>query len=338
MATHFSRITAALAGSAMIALGAASMAPAFAQEATNTTTSPTAEASGGSELPPYVIQDVTLSILNGNKVEQENATIDDVKKISNALTVQGNYKVKIPDSAKAGDYFTVEFYNGPDSNWQKNVRNIAPEGEDEDIVSIESEDGTTYKVELLKEACGVEFSFTLNSEIDGQSEDPNNFTYTDATPAPEGFEWTSAECSDSSSENVEPQPSDTSSPSTSSPIITSTAPEPGNTSGTAGEPGEPGEPGGSGSAGGTGNADSASTDAGAADSAPVAPVTSRDSQTVVSGGGFTDDAAMKKPQWTRSDGGESISVEDDEATGPEVNTGGRVDGLSFFEKVVNSLR
>ena len=63
---------------------------------------------------------------------------------------------------------------------------------------------------------------------------------------------------------------------------------------------------------------------------------SHDSQTVVSGGGFTDDSKQHNPKWNRSDGGESISVDDDEnAEGPEVNTGGEVQSQSFFTKVLN---
>lgn len=51
------------------------------------------------------------------------------------------------------------------------------------------------------------------------------------------------------------------------------------------------------------------------------------------GGGFTDDSANRKAELTRSGGGESVSVSDDEKVGPEVNTGGTVENLSFFQKV-----
>lgn len=50
-------------------------------------------------------------------------------------------------------------------------------------------------------------------------------------------------------------------------------------------------------------------------------------------GGFTDDSANKKAELTRSGGGESVSVSDDEKVGPEVNTGGAVENLSFFQKI-----
>ena len=50
-------------------------------------------------------------------------------------------------------------------------------------------------------------------------------------------------------------------------------------------------------------------------------------------GGFTDDSANKKAELTRSGGGESVSVSDDEKVGPEVNTGGTVENLSFFQKI-----
>lgn len=56
-------------------------------------------------------------------------------------------------------------------------------------------------------------------------------------------------------------------------------------------------------------------------------------QNGASGGGFTDDSANKKAELTRTGGGESVSVSDDEKVGPEVNTGGTVENLSFFQKI-----
>lgn len=50
-------------------------------------------------------------------------------------------------------------------------------------------------------------------------------------------------------------------------------------------------------------------------------------------GGFTDDSANRKAELTRTGGGESVSVSDDEKVGPEVNTGGTVENLSFFQKI-----
>lgn len=48
--------------------------------------------------------------------------------------------------------------------------------------------------------------------------------------------------------------------------------------------------------------------------------------------GFTDNSKKNNPQWRKSSGGESISVDDDKK-GPEVKTGGEGESQSFFDKI-----
>ena len=56
-------------------------------------------------------------------------------------------------------------------------------------------------------------------------------------------------------------------------------------------------------------------------------------------GGYTDDSKAHNPSWIRSDGGESISVsEEDDIAGPEVKTGGETEKGSFFSKVLSLLK
>lgn len=56
-------------------------------------------------------------------------------------------------------------------------------------------------------------------------------------------------------------------------------------------------------------------------------------------GGYTDDSKAHNPSWIRSDGGESVSVsEEDDIAGPEVKTGGETEKGSFFSKVLSLLK
>lgn len=51
------------------------------------------------------------------------------------------------------------------------------------------------------------------------------------------------------------------------------------------------------------------------------------------GNGFSDGSKSSLPEWRKSDGGESISIDDDDKVGPEVKTGGSVKSASVFDKI-----
>lgn len=373
MNKNISRIALAFAGTAMVTLGSVGVAgaqesstpsvedtttPSATQTATlsKTPTSPsvettvekasgedttpaTVQADSNGKLPDYSIQNVTLDILdNDGKAAKKDVSVEDIKNTpTDSFTVRGNYKLKIPGTAKKGDKLTIEFFNGEGGkNWEKNnVRPIPIEEGGEPYLDITSKDGQTYTVELLKEACGsiIETEFSLTSNLNGSNGESQKFDYTKATQAPKDVDWYGEKCSDTvdtvteSPSDDKPQPSDDkddNSTSTKTTKVEPTTPDPG-----AGQPGTPGtDPSNgentSGNAPATGNASGG------------APAHSHDSQTVVSGGGFTDDSKQHNPKWNRSDGGESISVDDDaDAEGPEVNTGGNVQSHSFLDKVFN---
>lgn len=368
MNKNISRIALAFAGTAMVTLGSVGVAgaqetatpstsnttaPSITQSATvsHTPASPSVEtttekasgedtvpaavqADSNGKLPDYAIQDVTLDILdNDGKAAKKDVSVEDIRNTpTDSFTVRGNYKLKIPGTAKKGDKLTIEFFNGEGGkNWKDNTREIEVDGEP--YLDITSKDGKTYTVELLKEACGLEADFSLVSNLNGANGESQKFDYTKATKAPKDVDWEGDKCSDTvdtvteSPSDDKPQPSDDkddNSTSTKTTKVEPTTPDPG-----AGQPGTPGtDPSNgentSGNAPTTGNASGG------------APAHSHDSQTVVSGGGFTDDSKQHNPKWNRSDGGESISVDDDtDAEGPEVNTGGNVQSHSFFAKVFN---
>lgn len=367
MNKNISRIALAFAGTAMVTLGSVGVAnaqvsstpsvedtttPSATQTATLDTTPTsssvkttvekasgedtdpaTVQADTSGKLPDYVIQDVTLDILDNNgKEAKTDVSVDDIKNTpTDSFTVRGNYKLKIPGDAKKGDKITIKFFNGEGGkNWKDNTRKINVEGKP--YLNITSEDGQTYTVELLEEACGLEAEFSLTSNLNGSSGESQKFDYTKATEAPKDVDWDGEKCSDSvetetatsspSSDN--PKPSDDSNDSKDS--SSDIEPEDDSTSG-SGNPGQPGTnpsegvvPGGT-----EGNASGGSS----------SPSHSHDSQTVVSGGGFTDDSKQHNPKWNRSSGGESISVDDEDVEGPDVNTGGEVNPQSFFNKVLN---
>lgn len=312
---------------------------------------------GGKKLPGYVITDVKLTLLDGKaNVLAENVTLEQIKKLSgkDSYTIQGYYKIKIPDPAKAGDYFDIKFANGAGgTNWDQNIRQV-PTSASEKFADISSSDGQTYRVKLIKDACGMEFGFTLNSNINPRKpEEINNFDYTKAEKAPENFDWGHPSCRDATVTATTTAPTSTA-PTVTGPTVTKTAPmvtgspiieDDDDDSGSGSTSGGRGGRGGAGGSGttsggsnsGSGNGSGSNTGTGASSS---------DSQTVVSGGGFTDNSKSRIPSWIRSNGGESISVEDnpsvtgkdDEAVGPEVKTGGAAENASFFAKVANLFR
>lgn len=390
MNKNISRIALAFAGTAMVTLGSVGAAgaqetstpstdntttPSVIQSATvsHTPTSPsvetttersvgedtipaTVQADSNGKLPDYAIQDVTLDILdNDGNDSQKDVSVEDIKKIpTDSFTVRGNYKLKIPGTAKKGDKLTIEFFNGEGGkNWKDNTRKIEVDGEP--YLDITSKDGKTYTVELLKEACGLEADFSLVSNLNGKNGESQKFDYTKATKAPKDVDWEGDKCSDTvetvteSPSADEPKPSDNkddkgdNSVSTKTTKVEPTTPTPVETSAPgAGQPGTPGtNPSNGGDTsvvdGGEDTSEDTSSNAPATGNTPGgAPVHSHDSQTVVSGGGFTDDSKQHNPKWNRSDGGESVSVDDDaDAEGPEVNTGGNVESHSFFAKVFN---
>lgn len=369
MNKNISRIALAFAGTAMVTLGSAGVAgaqvsstpnvedtttPSVTQTATSSqtsisssvettvekasgedTTPATVQADRNGKLPDYVIQDVTLDILdNDGKEAKKDVSVDDIKNTpTDSFTVRGNYKLKIPGTAKKGDKITIKFFNGEGGkNWEDNTRKIKVDGEP--YLDITSKDGQTYTVELLKEACGLEAEFSLTSNLNGSSGESQKFDYTKATEAPKDVDWDGEKCSDTvdtvteSPSDDKPQPSDDkndNSTSTKTTKVEPTTPDPG-----AGQPGTPGTDPSNGE-NTSGNAPTTGNTPGGSSS----PSHSHDSQTVVSGGGFTDDSKQHNPKWNRSSGGESISVDDEDIEGPEVNTGGEVNPQSFFAKVLN---
>lgn len=372
MNKNISRIALAFAGTAMVTLGSAGVAgaqvsstpsvedtttPSVTQTATSPqtsisssvettvekasgedTTPATVQADTSGKLPDYVIQDVTLDILdNDGKEAKTDVSADDIKNTpTDSFTVRGNYKLKIPGTAKKGDKITIKFFNGEGGkNWEDNTRKIKVDGEP--YLDITSKDGQTYTVELLKEACGLEAEFSLTSNLNGSGGESQKFDYTKATEAPKDVDWDGEKCSDSvetetvtdspSSDNPKPSDDSNDTKDTSSSI----EPEDDTTSG-SGNPGQPGTPG-------TNPSDDVVSDGtrteGNAPGGSSSPSHIHDSQTVVSGGGFTDDSKQHNPKWNRSSGGESISVDDEDVEGPDVNTGGEVNPQSFFNKVLN---
>lgn len=338
------------------------------------TTPATVQADSNGKLPDYAIQDVTLDILdNDGKDAKKDVSVDEVKKIpTDSFTVRGNYKLKIPGDAKKGDKITIKFFNGEGGkNWKDNTRKIEVDGKP--YLDITSKDGQTYTVELLEEACGLEAEFSLVSNLNGKNGESQKFDYTKATEAPKDVDWDGEKCSDTVETVTEsptadnPKPSDGNDDKGDKKPTTKTAPtktEPTRTapvetsSPGAGQPGQPGTNPSSGED--TSSVDdegisSEDTDSPedtdssgeatimtpdgttAGNTAGGSSAHSHDSQTVVSGGGFTDDSKQHNPKWNRSDGGESISVDDNDmdAEGPEVNTGGEVQSQSFFTKVLN---
>lgn len=370
MNKNISRIALAFAGTAMVTLGSVGVAsaqvsstpsvedtttPSATQTATLDTTPTsssvkttvekasgedtdpaTVQADTSGKLPDYVIQDVTLDILdNDGKEAKTDVSVDDIKNTpTDSFTVRGNYKLKIPGDAKKGDKITIKFFNGEGGkNWKDNTRKINVEGKP--YLNITSEDGQTYTVELLEEACGLEAEFSLTSNLNGSSGESQKFDYTKATEAPKDVDWDGEKCSDSvetetvtdspSSDN--PKPSDDSNDNKDNKDTSSDVePEDDSTSGS----GNPGQPGTNPSEGVVSGGTEGNTPGGSS-----SPSHSHDSQTVVSGGGFTDDSKQHNPKWNRSSGGESISVDDEDVEGPEVNTGGEVNPQSFFAKVLN---
>lgn len=333
---------------------------------------------GGKKLPGYVITDVKLTLLDGKaNVLAENLTLDQIKqKLSgkDSYTIQGYYKIKIPDPAKAGDYFDIKFANGAGgTNWKQNIRQV-PTSASEKFADISSKDGQTYRVKLIKDACGMEFGFTLNSNINPRKpEEINNFDYTKAEKAPENFDWGHPSCRDATVTATATAPTSTAptvtGPMVTGPTVTKTAPmvtgapiiededDDSGSGSTSGGRGGRGGAGGSGTTSGGSNSGSGNGSGSNNSGTPVimtpgsgsntgTGASSSDSQTVVSGGGFTDNSKSHIPSWIRSDGGESISVEDDpsvtgeddEAVGPEVKTGGAAENASFFAKVANLFR
>lgn len=410
MNKNISRIALAFAGTAMVTLGSAGVAgaqessipsaenattPSVTQTATlsKTSTSPsvettvenasgedttpaTVQADSNGKLPDYAIQDVTLDILdNDGKDAKKDVSVDDVKKIpTDSFTVRGNYKLKIPGTAKKGDKITIKFFNGEGGkNWKDNTRKIKVDGKP--YLDITSKDGQTYTVELLEEACGLQAEFSLVSNLNGKNGESQKFDYTKATEAPKDVDWDGEKCSDTVETVTESPTADKPKPSnsnddkgdkepTTKTYPTKTAPT--KTAPTRTAPvetsspgaGQPGQPGTNPSSGGdTSSVDDEGVFPEDTDSSGEATIMtpdgtdgttagntaggssahSHDSQTVVSGGGFTDDSKQNNPKWNRSDGGESISVDDDDmdAEGPEVNTGGEVQSQSFFTKVLN---
>lgn len=282
------------------------------------------------KLPDYSIQSVTLDILdNSGKEAKKDASVEEIKKTpAESFTVRGNYKMKIPGDAKKGDKITIKFFNGKGGkNWKDNTRQIKVNGEP--YLDITSEDGQTYTVELLKEACGLEASFSLTSNLNGTSGESQKFDYTKETKAPDDVDWEGKKCSSGSEKPSKDKDKDDKSDSSSSTSTTTSK-----------------KPSGEDISSGlkdiskilsmnSGAGDN--SDAPAGDTAPGeeggAPASDHDSQTVVSGGGFTDDSKAHNPKWNKSDGGESISVSDN-PNGPEVNTGGEIQSQSFFDKIV----
>lgn len=353
MNKNVSRIAAAFGATAMVALGTAGFAgaqdatstaptsdttavdttssstPTTTQDETPKTTPSTTKdnpATAEGKLPAFSITEVRLEMLDTNgKVINDNATVKDIKEFSgDSATVMGHYSMRIPASAKTGDTLEITFFNGENGDWKQNLRNIKDDS-GKDIATVKSEDGQTYTIELLNKPCGTTatLGFTLASNINGAEAEGEQFEYTKATPAPEGYDWEDADCpADTETKTVTPRPSTSTSPTTTNaPIV-----DDNNDAAGAGTPGEPGGLGGEGTPG-----------------AMMTPVPGTgtgavsDSQTVVSGGGFTDSSDAHIPKWNKSPGGESISVDDDTA-GPEVNTGGAVENASFFAKVVNLFR
>ena len=326
------------------------------------TTPATVQADSNGKLPDYAIQDVTLDIIDNNgDVAKENISVDEVRKIpTDSFTVRGNYKLKIPGDAKKGDKITIKFFNGEGGkNWKDNTRKIEVDGKP--YLDITSKDGQTYTVELLEEACGLQAEFSLVSNLNGKNGESQKFDYTKATEAPKDVDWDGEKCSDTVETVTEsptadnPKPSDGNDDKSDKKPTTKTAPTrtaPVETSSPgAGQPGQPGTNPSSGEdtssvddedvspedTDSSGEATIMTPDGAAAgNTAGGSSAHSHDSQTVVSGGGFTDDSKQHNPKWNRSDGGESISVDDDmDAEGPEVNTGGEVQSQSFFTKVLN---
>ena len=284
------------------------------------------------KIPNWAIQKVELNFLDGKgDVEKANVTVDDIKNLSVPTTVQGMYNLKIPDSAKVGDTLDIKFYNGAGGDWKQNLRPITVGGEE--VAKIESEDGQNYKIRLTKDVCGLEMGFSLVSNINGESDEKNNFDYTKATEAPADAQWTTPECSDSEVTVTEtaPRPIPIPVPQTSTPTP-NPAPAPAPAPQTEDDNKEE-DKGGKTQQGSTGGQTSTGglqgyTPAGS-------PVRDHDSQTVVSGGGFTDDSKLNNPKWNRIGGGESISAQDDKKKGPEVNTGGEAEASSFFGKLAH---
>lgn len=376
MNKNISRIALAFAGTAMVTLGSVGVAsaqvsstpsvedtttPSITQTATSSqtstsssvettvekasgedTTPATVQADSNGKLPDYVIQDVKLDILdNDGKEAKKDVSVDDIKNTpTDSFTVRGNYKLKIPGTAKKGDKITIKFFNGEGGkNWKDNTRKIKVDGEP--YLDITSKDGQTYTVELLKEACGLEAEFSLTSNLNGSSGESQKFDYTKATKAPKDVDWDGEKCSDSvetetttsspSSDNPKPSDDSNDNKDTSSDTEPKDDITPGSDiPGQPGTPGTPGTPGFNPSDGAASSGVEGNTPGGSS-----SPSHSHDSQTVVSGGGFTDDSKQHNPKWNRSGGGESISVDDEDIEGPEVNTGGEVQSHSFFAKVFN---
>lgn len=272
------------------------------------------------KIPGWAIQSATINILKGEETVKEDASTEDVKAIKGgSVTVQGIYKLKIPDSAKVGDVLDIHFFNGEKGDWKQNLRPIEVNGEQ--VAVVESDNGQDYRVKITKDVCSLEVSFSLVSNIDGETDEKNQFDYTRATKAPKDAQWSSPQCQDSevTVTKTKHRPFPVPIPQTSQ------APKP-SASNTPATP----------------QTQDTNDDAGYVDNGPAltpfTPVTAgpavknHDHQTVISGGGFTDDSKARNPQWNRLGGGESISAEDDKK-GPEVKTGGAGESHSFFAKI-----
>lgn len=318
-----------ISGAGMLALAAASSSMIM--------TTPAAQAA---EMPAHVITNVQITSKDTNQPET-------LEKIKADPTYHGDIKVvinfQVPDSAKVGDTYTFDFTR---NTTDKEVSQLTDtDGNSSMELTMEGTKATLTVTESQKtdengntiEVCGRTGRFTLDGLAIGEpgeatDTDPNSATdaipsedllLPQTTPLPEGTSFSDdpERCSDSEviiTETVTPDPTDDPS--------------------TTGEPTRPSTTESSTSSTTSTTTTTPSTTYPAANSPlPYYPdPTPSDVITPGStniGGGFTDDSENRNPKLVRSDGGESISVEDDEKVGPEVKTGGSVHQKSFWGKI-----